>query len=239
MSGQYVRLPDSKRNELISKFNKGVIDPDYEVIPSKNTEGRYTIRKRKVQLPVPDQPTEESPVQSSQRYPGGRQEGSEGFDGEPDNQEQLIPQEDIDPYLDDRAYMPQIKLNKNAMFRELQIQMNKMMIENMKLMRQQIKNTEKKRQKLKDKSKKMSMFLSKVLDEAEKEEPEPQEEPEPVEESNTPMPQPEEEEQKEEDEVIPASRHLNQYEDKLDDLAGDSNPGYSRRDRLHFERFNI
>ena len=225
MSGQYVRLPDSKRNELISKFNKGVIDPDYEVIPSKNTEGRYTIRKRKVQLPVPDQPTEESPEEQTQ---------------EPDNQEQLIPQEDIDPYLDDRAYMPQVKLNKNAMFRELQIQMNKMMIENMKLMRQQLKSTEKKRQKLKDKSKKMSMFLSKVLDEAEKEEPEEtqeeQEEPETVEESNTPLPQPEEEEH---DEVIPASKHLNQYEDKLDDLAGDSNPGYSRRDRLHFERFNI
>ena len=225
MSGQYVRLPDSKRNELISKFNKGVIDPDYEVIPSKNTEGRYTIRKRKVQLPVPDQPTDENQNQEQPQE-------------ETQNQEEYTEPEIEDPYLDDRAYLPQYKLNKNAMFRELQIQMNKMMIENMKLMRQQIKNTEKKRQKLKEKSKKMSQFLSKVLDEAEKEEPEQiEEEPEPVEVSNEPKPQPEEEEQ--EEEIIPASKHLNQYEDKLDNLAGDANPGYSRRDRLHFERFNI
>ena len=64
MSGQYVRLPDSKRNELIAKFHDGVVDPDYEVIPSKNTQGRYTIRRRKVPLPVPDQqaaPQQEQP----------------------------------------------------------------------------------------------------------------------------------------------------------------------------------
>ena len=225
MSGQYVRLPDSKRNELISKFNKGVIDPDYEVIPSKNTEGRYTIRRRKVPLPVPDdQPqSDEQPEQE-----------------EPEQPEQEEPE--IDPYLDDRAYMPQFKLNKNAMFREMQIQMNRMMIENMKLMRQQVKATEKKRQKLKEKSKKMSQFLTKVLDEAEQEEPEPvveevheEEEQAEVEESNVPK----QETNSEDEQLIPASKNINQYEDKLDALAGDVNQGYSRRDRLHFERFNI
>ena len=225
MSGQYVRLPDSKRNELISKFNKGVVDPDYEVIPSKNTEGRYTIRKRKVPLPVPDnQPAQDQPQEEqSQEQP----------------QEQ--PQEEIDPYLDDRAYYPPYKLNKNAMFRELQLQMNRMMIENMKLMRQQVKATEKKRQKLKEKSKKMSQFLSKVLDEAEKEEPEPvseepheeeehNEEEQQVEESNVPLQEPEQKS---------AAKYVNQYEEKLSQLAGDTEQGYSRRDRLHFERFNI
>ena len=226
MSGQYVRLPDSKRNELISKFHNGVVDPNYEVIPSKNTEGRYTIRKRKVPLPVPEQaegqPTDAQPQE------------------QPETQEQLEEPEyqEMDPYMDDRAYFPQFKLNKNAMFRELQIQMNRMMIENMKLMRQQVKATEKKRQKLKEKSKRMSEFLSKVLDEAEQApvEEEPHEEEEVVEEQDTPKQEP----KSDEEEVIqPKPVDLTNYEDKLNQLAGDVGQGYSRRDRLHFERFNI
>ena len=221
MSGQYVRLPDSKRNELIAKFHDGVIDPDYEVIPSKNTQGRYTIRRRKVPLPVPDQ---QASPQQEQAEPQEEQEEPQEDDG---NDIQF------DPYLDDRAYMPQVKLNKNAMFREMQLQMNRMMIENMKLMRQQVKQTEKKRQKLKEKSKRMSEFLSKVLDEAEQE---PAQQPAEVEESNEPKQEPEEEEH---EEIIPASRYVNQYEQQLDNLAGDAGPTYSRRDRLHFERFNI
>ena len=227
MSGQYVRLPDSKRNELISKFHNGVVDPNYEVIPSKNTEGRYTIRKRKVPLPVPEQ-------QEGQPTDAQPQEQVE-IREQPEEQEY----QEIDPYTDDRAYFPQYKLNKNAMFRELQIQMNRMMIENMKLMRQQVKATEKKRQKLKEKSKRMSEFLSKVLDEAEHEpvEEEPQEEEAEHEESNIPKEEPASDE---EEKLIPAQpANLGNYEDKLNELAGDVGQGYSRRDRLHFERFNI
>ena len=105
MSGQYVRLPDSKRNELIAKFHNGVIDPNFEVIPSKNTEGRYTIRKRKVPLPVPEQTTDAQPQEQIE------------VQEQPEEQEEP----EVDPYLDDRSYMPQIKLNKNAMFREMQL----------------------------------------------------------------------------------------------------------------------
>ena len=46
------RLPDSKRNELIANYMEGKEDPEYEVIPNKNTKGKYTVRKRKVNLPV-------------------------------------------------------------------------------------------------------------------------------------------------------------------------------------------
>ena len=228
MSGQYVRLPDSKRNELIAKFHDGVVDPDYEVIPSKNTQGRYTIRRRKVPLPVPDQ---QAAPQQEQAEPQEEQEEPQEDDG---NDIQF------DPYLDDRAYMPQVKLNKNAMFREMQLQMNRMMIENMKLMRQQVKQTEKKRQKLKEKSKRMSEFLSKVLDEAEQQ---PAEEPaEEQHEEDVPddTVEPVSEDEEVHEEVVPAARQLtNQYEEKLNQLAGDGGQSYSRRDRLHFERFNI
>ena len=42
----------SQRNELIANFMEGKEDPEYEVIPSKTTKGKYTVRKRKVNLPV-------------------------------------------------------------------------------------------------------------------------------------------------------------------------------------------
>ena len=227
MSGQYVRLPDSKRNELIAKFHNGVIDPNFEVIPSKNTEGRYTIRKRKVPLPVPEQ-QEGQPTDAQQQE-------------QPESQEQPEEQQyqEMDPYMDDRAYLPQYKLNKNAMFRELQIQMNRMMIENMKLMRQQVKATEKKRQKLKEKSKRMSEFLSKVLDEAEQQEQDKEEKPKEDPPDDTVAPVEEESENEEPEQITSASKYANQYEQQLDNLAGDAGPTYSRRDRLHFERFNI
>ena len=141
MSGQYVRLPDSKRNELIAKFHDGVIDPDYEVIPSKNTQG---------------------------------------------------------------------------------------------------KQTEKKRLKLKEKSKRMSEFLSKVLDEAEQQPIEEPAEEQHEEEVPDDTVEPVSEDEEVHEEVVPAARQLtNQYEEKLNQLAGDGGQSYSRRDRLHFERFNI
>ena len=141
--------------------------------------------------------------------------------------------------MDDRAYLPQYKLNKNAMFRELQIQMNRMMIENMKLMRQQVKATEKKRQKLKEKSKRMSEFLSKVLDEAEQQDQAQKDEPKEDPPDDTVEPVEEEEAHEEPSQPTPAAKYLNQYEQQLDNLAGDVGQTYSRRDRLHFERFNI
>ena len=46
------RFVDSKRNELIANFMEGKEDPEYDIIPSKTTKGKYTVRKRKVSLPV-------------------------------------------------------------------------------------------------------------------------------------------------------------------------------------------
>ena len=40
------RLPDSKRNELIANYMEGREDPEYEVIPNKNTKGKYIVRKK-------------------------------------------------------------------------------------------------------------------------------------------------------------------------------------------------
>ena len=232
MSGQYVRLPDSKRNELIANFQAGITDPNYEVIPSKTTVGRYTIRKRKVAMPV------EQPEQTPEAPP-------------PEQQPEQPPEEE-NPYLDDASYFPSFKMNKNAMFREMQMQMNRMFIEQMKMMRQQVKQTEKKREKLKMKSKRITDMLTNIVDQAEQEE---------LEEKKQAEASHDEEEEKEEVPEVPKQEpvqvpksgeilkeiaappereYKNDYEKSIDQMAGDVYRTIpSRRSRLHTEKFGI
>ena len=144
------------------------------------------------------------------------------------------------------------------MFQDYQMMLNKMMIEQMKMMRQQIKYSTKKQQKLKGKSQRIYDLLSELAKPDEEEKPEPKEEPAPEPEAppaepapeepapnttayfendyhsptpppNPPPPQPE----------PPAPPQYQQpYEQRIDELAG-----YvikpSRRDRLNFKNFNI
>ena len=42
-------LKRSERNSIIEDYRNGILNPDYEVIPTK-TKGRYTVRKRKTPL---------------------------------------------------------------------------------------------------------------------------------------------------------------------------------------------
>lgn len=228
MSGQYARLPDSKRNELIDNYRNGIIDPNYEVIPSKTTTGRYTIRRRKTALPVPEnqpqsQQQPEQPVEQPQEEEPPEEEPEEA---------------PYNPYTDDNNYLPQFKMNKNAMFREMQMAMNRMMIENMKMMRQQVKQVEKKRLKLKEKNKKISDLLSSIVEQAEREEQEEQQRP------AEPEPAPEETHEEHEEDIqtidtMTAPQYPNEYEHQLAQMAGDAPIGLSRRSRLHTERFGI
>ena len=79
------RLPDSKRNELIANYLEGKVDSEYEVIPSKTTKGKYTVRKRKVALPSSDPappPAEENQGENTEHEP--EQEPEEDDDEVPD-----------------------------------------------------------------------------------------------------------------------------------------------------------
>ena len=60
MSAPGKSLPDSKRNELITEFQEGKTNQDYEVIPSKTQKGKYTDRKRKVAIPTTDNTVKEN-----------------------------------------------------------------------------------------------------------------------------------------------------------------------------------
>ena len=226
MSGQYVRLRDSKRNELIANFQEGIQDPEYEVIPNKTTKGKYTIRKRKVPLPE-DAPKEEQPVTDEQ--PETVPQNSEEPPEEP-----TVP-EDYNPYLDDQNYLPSFKMNKNAMFREMQMQINRMFIENMKMMRSQLKQSERKRLKLKEKSGKISNMLSSIVEQAEREEAEAEDI-----EGEVEVQEPTEPQEPKQEEPTVQKEYANDYEQNLDMMAGDVYAtAPSRRNRLHTEKFGI
>ena len=129
------RLADSKRNELIVNFMEGKEDPEYEVIPSKTTKGKYTVRKRKVNLPV----EEESPAPP-------KEEKKEEVPVEENEEGEADPGYYFNPY---NPYM----------FQDYQMMLNKMMVEQMKMMRREMKYATKKREKLKDKSKRIYNLL--------------------------------------------------------------------------------
>ena len=121
------RLPDSKRNELIANYMEGKEDPEYEVIPNKSIKGKYTVRKRKVNLPVEEK---KPPVKIEDDEETVIESKEEKEDDEPDPGQYF---NQYNPY----------------MFQDYQMMMNKMLVEQMQLMRQQMKYQNKKRDKTK------------------------------------------------------------------------------------------
>ena len=229
------RLPDSKRNEIIANFNEGKLDPDYEVIPSQTQKGKYTVRKRKVSLPISDVP-ESTPVQPQEQAPVQEQN-----DEDSDSEDENIPYQ-----------------YNQYMYQDYQMMLNKMIIEQMKMMRQQMKYSNKKQQKLKGKSQRIYDILTELAHS----EPEPEQVEKPAQE---PEHETEEEEQHEHvqenttnyfegnykntqpvKEIIPEKplvepeppKYKQEYEHKIDEIGGLVRFP-SRRDRLNFKNFNI
>ena len=179
-------------------------------------------------------------------------EHNEPIMDEPENVQPEIP-----VFQNDSSYLPSYKMNKNAMFREMQMEMNKMFIEQMKMMRQQIKNQDRKRLKLKNKSQMVYDILSSVARDSEKEQPTPEPAPEPEdkhdeeeehEETSSPdsfansykntqpvkPPEPEVHVPQPEPKV-----YQQPYEQDIDQIDGTYYKPISRRDRLNFKNFNI
>lgn len=233
----YQRLPDSKRNELIAEFNEGKVNPDYEVIPSKTQKGKYTVRKRKVPLPSNENVQNSTPDQHTDEP-----------EPEPEEENQGV-------FQNDAAYVPQFKMKKSAMFREFQMEMNKMFIEQMKMMRQQLKIQDKKRARLKNKSQAVYDILAEVARAPPEPEPEPEPEEQPEEKPQEEQPSqniadyfspayqsPEPPKQPDPPKVPPEPEpreYQQPYEAEIDKMDGTYYKPYSRRDRLNFKNFNI
>ena len=223
-----IRLPASKRNAIIADFTNGVNDPEYEVIPSKTIKGKYTVRKRKV---------EETPKQLAQE--------------EEPQQEEAPPQEEEEDVVDDQTNS---MFNPYAYFQEYQLQVNRLLIEQMKALRQNSKYMMKKQQKYKQRQKTIRNIFSevvngdddddakeerppvqeKVTEEEEQHEEAPQELPPITSYYQNDYPQPQTNYQPPPRPQTPAPepvQYQNDYEAKLDDMAGTYN-FVSRRDRL-------
>ena len=223
------RLPASKRNAIIADFTNGVNDPEYEVIPSKTIKGKYTVRKRKAEV-FGDQQTEEP----QQEVSG-------------DQQAEAPPQEEEEDVVDDQTNS---MFNPYAYFQEYQLQVNRLLIEQMKALRQNSKYMLKKQEKYKQRQKTIRNIFSEVVngdddDDAKEERPPVQEEEEQHEVAPQELPpitsyyqndypQPQTNYQPPPRPLTPAPepvQYQNDYEAKLDDMAGTYN-FVSRRDRL-------
>ena len=225
------RLPASKRNAIIADFTNGVNDPEYEVIPSKTIKGKYTVRKRKA---------EETPEQPAQEVSG-------------DQQAEEPQQEEEEDVVDDQTNS---MFNPYAYFQEYQLQVNRLLIEQMKALRQNSKYMMKKQQKYKQRQKTIRNIFSEVVngdddDDAKEERPPVQEKVTEEEEQHevalqeealppitsyyqNDYPQPQTNYQPPPRPLTPAPepvQYQNDYEAKLDDMAGTYN-FVSRRDRL-------
>jgi hypothetical protein len=158
MSQNYDRLKISERNRIIENYRNGTPDPNYDVIPNKTQEGKYTIRK-KVQ--------QENQEKTQEVHDNGEIQ-QEGPVEQPQQQE-----EDYNPFNDEELYYPQNKLSKQQIFTQMQLMMNQMFIENFKALRVQQKHTEKKRKMVGQKAKKIHDILVNVVkDDPDEEEPE-------------------------------------------------------------------
>ena len=214
------RLPDSKRNELIAEYNEGKVNADYEVIPSKTQKGKYTVRRRKVSLPDTSTPLAEPETPTE-------------LDPEPDNEDTT---EDYSPFP--------YQFSEEMMYRQYQAQLNQMMLEQMKLLRQNVKWNKRKQQKIKDKTNKIYGIISDAVNRNTRE-PEPEPEPEPPAETEPPAdnePEPPAEPESDNEELtapLAEPVYAQDYERDIDEMAGTIYKPYSRKDRIKWDNFNI
>ena len=227
---------------------EGNTDPDYEVIPSKTQKGKYTVRRRKVSLPANED------IQKSETPPSPEPVEEQADTGERQEDSEEIPDY---PF---RGYNP-------YMINDYQMMLNKMMIEQMKMLRQEVKHSQKKQQKLKGKSQKIYDILADAVNGAPPREEAPPP-PQPDIQRPIPVDDNEEEEYGEEDDTEPTNtinyfekdyknttpikkvervepvpepetpKYKQDYEKKIDEMGGFVILP-SRRDRLNFKNFNI
>jgi hypothetical protein len=139
------RLKESERKKIIEDYKKGIKSTLYDVYESPKQKGRYTI-KRKTEL----QP-EQDIVEEQQQQP------------EPELQQPE--QQEDNPFLNDNMYIPPVKMGKNVMFREMQMMMNGMFLEQFKLLRKEQKHSDKERKRIGEQTYQMYKLLKKINEE--------------------------------------------------------------------------
>ena len=231
------RLPDSKRNALIADFQEGIINEDYEVIPSKTTKGRYTVRRRNktdsfnqlITPPIED--PNNTDLNQGPQSPSNNDDVSKSYD---------LPKKSPKSLSMDPSFI------QNNYLQEYQMQINRMLIEQVKALRQNNKYLLSKQKKYKTRQQKITSIFQDIAnndedtqeneEESQEQEQSPEEsQPKPIEDYFTseyqtseaikpvqlenPIPQPE------------TPQYLQSYESQLDQMAG-NHLFRSRRDKL-------
>jgi hypothetical protein len=163
---KYERLKDSERNRIIANFQAGHPEPDYEVISNKNQPGKFTVRRK---VPITNIP-------NTQEYNNEHtQEGTSNDAIEERPMKVEKEEEEYNAFNDDELYMPRGFLSNYEMFSQMQMMMNKMFVEQFKVLRKDQKRTEKKRKLIGQKAKTIHDIIIKASQQVEKErEPEPE-----------------------------------------------------------------
>jgi len=225
---QYERLKTSERNRIIQAYHDGKPDPNFDVIPSKSQSGKFTIRKKLHENANEKQATGE-PNPEDKEQPQKNVSITEAQEANTNiNPEDLA---DEVPNYDDEYFIPKTSMSKASMFREMQLQLNKMMLEQLKILRRDQKATERKRKKYAGKSKKIHHILSNIAFNEDQIPPEPEPLDKEERKAEFEIEEPKQEEENVNIEVEDYNPDEQPYDNQLQQMM--AGPAvYSRRDRL-------
>jgi hypothetical protein len=160
------RLKEAERKKIIDDYKKGIRSKDYDVYESKNQKGRYTIKRKALYNNTNEQQQQPTNIQQQD----DQQQQEEG------NNDEVIVEENNNnnnPFLDDKMYIPTNKMSKNIMFREMQMMMNGMFLEQFKLLRKEQKHSDKERKNLGEQTYQIYKLLRKINDEPDQQHQQP------------------------------------------------------------------
>jgi hypothetical protein len=168
------RMPENERKAIIEAYKNGTLDSSkYEVHTYKNKPDKYYIHKItngneiKNNLPKINNNTVTNNTVNNNEV--NEQDNNIIIEGENPNEENNTQIEEYNPFNDPRMYYPRSKMTKSTMFREMQMMMNSMFLEQFKLLRQNTKESEKKRKKLAEKTNAMYRSISNFVAEPDEE----------------------------------------------------------------------
>ncbi|MDR1781404.1 MAG: hypothetical protein LBR40_00160 [Bacilli bacterium] len=162
-----------ERQRIIEAFKSKKPDPNYDVFESKKTPGRYTIR-RKEEEPVERAINKNNPKIDNNVINDELQENDEVYEEPINNNVELMNDPEYNPFADSRLYYPSNKVKKNELFIQMQMQINDLLNQNMKMAMRNHKNLAKQNKKTAEKTNATYKTLYKLANEL----PEIKEEPE-------------------------------------------------------------
>ncbi|MDR1818729.1 MAG: hypothetical protein LBR15_00585 [Methanobrevibacter sp.] len=165
------KIPEEERKAIIDAYKNGTLDnTKYEVHPYKKNPNKFYIHKitedsGEIKNNLPNNlVSNTNNTNNNISNNNDNNENIEIYDDTNNNNN-----EEYNPFNDPRMYYPKSKMTKANLFREMQMMMNSMFLEQFKLLRKDNKFSEKKRKKLADKTNAMYRSISNFVAEPDEE----------------------------------------------------------------------